>query len=603
MITEKRLSMKKTAIVATLALLMASSVMATSFSPELLKFSAPSSVLYDFDGKDLEIPVTLTGKPASVVFCVFTKDRGESIIGVKNGYLGWHYVNKIDTAIYISQPAQFGVGSNAIKWNGRDDDGGLVPGGEYTYYLWGYDNVSSKQVVNETLLARGGSGGKQAHIQEYGPAGDVLANPVWYNKGNKQKWVIGSDPSDETLIETTDFTLGGGWSTAFTLALMPGDHSRYFLRVAHRDNKVQGVRKMIWVPNGMSEFDIDWGEDGIVSWSNIGSANMGAATDQAGPEIVGSYLYTANNLLRDTSIAHTSIVAIDWEDGVLDRTFDISEWWGSFEDQEGGGQLNGGPNGLIERKGVFFLNCHCSCLKQMVNPAAEDEDDFIVWSNGNGDYMLDHNFEPESTKKWVCNDLQVGPYTYHLAPDNNLFSIGSAYDMGAVSFGLLAPDGTGIAYMAYSGETAAWKWFNIIVDSGCAFDGIYCDNQSSSTADFGTENITGIYYIAHDSIKGVIANQIVGVTEDVPAVFAVSQNAPNPFNPTTTISFSLSRPGQTMVEVYNTAGQKVDTLVNAHLDAGAHSVTWNAANFSAGVYFYTVKCGDFSKTMKMTLLK
>jgi hypothetical protein len=55
--------------------------------------------------------------------------------------------------------------------------------------------------------------------------------------------------------------------------------------------------------------------------------------------------------------------------------------------------------------------------------------------------------------------------------------------------------------------------------------------------------------------------------------------------------------------VYNTAGQRVDTIVNANMSAGGHSATWNASRFAAGVYFYTVKTGDFSKTMKMTLLK
>jgi hypothetical protein len=47
----------------------------------------------------------------------------------------------------------------------------------------------------------------------------------------------------------------------------------------------------------------------------------------------------------------------------------------------------------------------------------------------------------------------------------------------------------------------------------------------------------------------------------------------------------------------------VDTILNANLNAGSHSATWNASKFSAGVYFYTVKSGDFSKTLKMTLLK
>ncbi len=294
---------------------------------------------------------------------------------------------------------------------------------------------------------------------------------------------------------------------------------------------------------------------------------------------------------------------IDWEAGSLEKQISMVDWWSDLSDMEKGGQLNGGPNGIIARNGLIFLNCHCSCIKQLLDPSADSYEDMILWTNQNGDYVLDHNFEKDSTKPWVCNDYKVGPYTYHHAPDANLFSISPSYDMGAVSFGLLAPDGDGVGYFAYAGDTAGWKWFNIFVDCGGAFDGIYCDNQQLSTDPFNVaKEIPGIYYIAHDSIKGTISTEI-GVTDAAPAAFSVAQNTPNPFNPSTTINFSLARAGKTTVDVFNAAGQKVDTLVNANLSAGSHSVTWNAARFSAGVYFYTVKSGEFSKTVKMTLLK
>ncbi|MDP2983924.1 MAG: T9SS type A sorting domain-containing protein, partial [Candidatus Latescibacter sp.] len=83
----------------------------------------------------------------------------------------------------------------------------------------------------------------------------------------------------------------------------------------------------------------------------------------------------------------------------------------------------------------------------------------------------------------------------------------------------------------------------------------------------------------------------------------VAQNSPNPFNPATSISFTLAKAGKVTVDIFNAAGQKVDTVVNTTMNAGNHSATWNASRFSAGVYFYTVTSGDFSRTMKMTLLK
>jgi hypothetical protein len=111
-----------------------------------------------------------------------------------------------------------------------------------------------------------------------------------------------------------------------------------------------------------------------------------------------------------------------------------------------------------------------------------------------------------------------------------------------------------------------------------------------------------VWFVAHDSIKGAISSQ-VGVAGAAPAAFTVAQNTPNPFNPATTITFTLAKAGKTTVEVYSVGGQKVATLLNASLNAGAHSVSWDASKHSAGVYFYTVRSGDFSRTMKMTLLK
>ena len=84
------------------------------------------------------------GTPASVIFLVYTKDAGSKIGKVTNGYLGWHYVNSIDTCVYFSSPTALDKGSNTITWNGKDKDGQAVPVGTYSYYLWGYDNVTQE---------------------------------------------------------------------------------------------------------------------------------------------------------------------------------------------------------------------------------------------------------------------------------------------------------------------------------------------------------------------------------------------------------------------------------------------------------------------------
>ena len=93
------------------------------------------------------------------------------------------------------------------------------------------------------------------------------------------------------------------------------------------------------------------------------------------------------------------------------------------------------------------------------------------------------------------------------------------------------------------------------------------------------------------------------IASDVPTEFAVEQNYPNPFNPTTMINFAVPEAGHVSVKVYNMLGQEVATLVNEVRDAGNHTVTFDAAGLTNGVYLYVMESGSFSETRRMTLLK
>jgi hypothetical protein len=90
---------------------------------------------------------------------------------------------------------------------------------------------------------------------------------------------------------------------------------------------------------------------------------------------------------------------------------------------------------------------------------------------------------------------------------------------------------------------------------------------------------------------------------DRPVSFELSQNFPNPFNPTTEISFSLANNSQVNLGVFNLNGQKVATLVDGSMGAGSHSVTFDASGLSSGVYFYTLQANGATETRKMVLTK
>ncbi|NUM71646.1 MAG: T9SS type A sorting domain-containing protein [Ignavibacteriaceae bacterium] len=85
--------------------------------------------------------------------------------------------------------------------------------------------------------------------------------------------------------------------------------------------------------------------------------------------------------------------------------------------------------------------------------------------------------------------------------------------------------------------------------------------------------------------------------------FHLAQNYPNPFNPATSISFSLPVQSDVQLKVYNVMGQQVAELVNERLNAGTHTVRWNASDYSSGVYFYELTSGDMKISKKMLLIK
>lgn len=94
----------------------------------------------------------------------------------------------------------------------------------------------------------------------------------------------------------------------------------------------------------------------------------------------------------------------------------------------------------------------------------------------------------------------------------------------------------------------------------------------------------------------------------LPDAVTLHQNYPNPFNPETTIEFEMPRRGHIELEIFNSLGQKVTTLVNAELAAGVYRYNWSAVNKNgakvpSGVYFYRLKMPDFVTSKKMILIE
>ncbi len=102
--------------------------------------------------------------------------------------------------------------------------------------------------------------------------------------------------------------------------------------------------------------------------------------------------------------------------------------------------------------------------------------------------------------------------------------------------------------------------------------------------------------------------QLIGENDShVPDSYRLEQNYPNPFNPETTIRFSLARQKYINLQIYNTSGQLIRTLISGKMGAGEHQIIWNGLNekgqvVASGIYFYQLNAGNFKATKKMLFI-
>ena len=109
--------------------------------------------------------------------------------------------------------------------------------------------------------------------------------------------------------------------------------------------------------------------------------------------------------------------------------------------------------------------------------------------------------------------------------------------------------------------------------------------------------------ISDDIFKIINATGINMDGNGYPKSFILFQNLPNPFNPSTTIKFGIPKYSRVKIEIFNSNGQKVETLVNKDLNPGYYKVTWYGASYSSGFYFVRMKSDNYIKIIKILLLK
>ncbi|MDQ3021227.1 MAG: T9SS type A sorting domain-containing protein [Bacteroidota bacterium] len=128
----------------------------------------------------------------------------------------------------------------------------------------------------------------------------------------------------------------------------------------------------------------------------------------------------------------------------------------------------------------------------------------------------------------------------------------------------------------------------------------------------GSGSYSGTNQVAQITMNGFILQRAVFDTINVgisnynsviPDNFALYQNFPNPFNPTTSIKFDIAKSSFTSIKIYDMLGKEISNLVNQELTPGSYQFTLDAASFPSGIYYYKIETESFTEIKKMVLLK
>lgn len=233
----------------------------------------------------------------------------------------------------------------------------------------------------------------------------------------------------------------------------------------------------------------------------------------------------------------------------------------------------------------------------------------------------------------ILSIATTGDQTPPSAIDDLQASTGSEQGQLTVSWTAPGDDGyigkaTGYLMRYSTEEINDNNWLAPITDSSNFVVNPLTPSESGAAENFTIENLApGVaYYVAIKAVdeKGntsSLSNVAYGIsmfdlsldTDDdilagLPQDYVLNQNYPNPFNPETEIAFSLPENANVSLEIFNSLGQKVNSLTNNQFPAGEHSLSWNGTDdngnqLASGIYFYKLTANEFSQSKKMVMLK
>jgi hypothetical protein len=161
------------------------------------------------------------------------------------------------------------------------------------------------------------------------------------------------------------------------------------------------------------------------------------------------------------------------------------------------------------------------------------------------------------------------------------------------------------AFLTKTDSLGGLLWTRTFHDSTLGFDGQqtadggYVMVAASNAAVVDPNSDVWLIRLASDELS--VPQPLI--RDNLPEDFSLLPCYPNPFNPTTTISYYLPRTSEIQVDIYNLLGQRVETLFNGRQEGGIHSLRWDGSNFASGIYFIQLQTQNLTQTRKMLLIR
>jgi len=248
----------------------------------------------------------------------------------------------------------------------------------------------------------------------------------------------------------------------------------------------------------------------------------------------------------------------------------------------------------------------------------EDDDDLFKWRRG-GNWQLISTGEVLKVWDIANNGTPPTTSTFENFWSNALVLVNNGNDHPLLVWGPYPDDGFSVQYyrvykkkgssnFVVAQTTTGLNWIdeNEIIMTGPpqANEGV-CYYKVTAVGWFQEESIeTGYTNTVDTRVEGDPQEKIGYKSGNNPLVeFSLHQNFPNPFNPTTTIAYSIKMDGLVSLKVFDILGNEVANLVNEIKPAGNHEAVFVAKDIPSGIYFYTLSAGNYTSTKKLILLK